>query len=248
MDSNVDDDAGGGDAARRRLFIGLGVLVPLAVFALFSLRHEVKLDWTGAPWIAALPIMAAGMVSGGAASSGLRAWIRAAWGPTLGTMLLIYSAGLHYLVLGLPGLGYNKHIELIPVGWRDLSRQIAETTAAIRKETGGDPLIVGMDRYAIASELAFYGAERTKSAVETSSAHLFEGIGLMYERWTPAELQEGRNLLLVAWDPGDLTGKIIESHAERLGPVEDDVLREDGQIVRHYYHRLAYHYRTIPTP
>jgi dolichol-phosphate mannosyltransferase len=244
MDGNVD----GGDAARRRLFISLSVLVPLAVFALFSLRHEVKLDWTGAPWTAALPIMAAGMVSGGAASRGFRAWIRAAWGPTLVTMLLIYGAGLHYLVLGLPGLGYNKHIELIPVGWRDLSRQIAETTAAIRKETGGDPLIVGMDRYAIASELAFYGAERTKSAVETSSAHLFEGIGLMYERWTPAEFQEGRNLLLVAWDPRDLTGKIIESRAERLGPVEDDVLRVDGQIVRHYYHRVAYHYRINPLP
>jgi dolichol-phosphate mannosyltransferase len=248
MDGNVDDHAGGGDAARRRLFVSLGVLVPLAVFALFSLRHEVKLDWTGAPWIAALPIMAAGMVSGGAASSGFRAWIRAAWGPTLVTMLLIYGAGLHYLVLGLPGLGYNRHIELIPVGWRDLSRQIAETAAAIREKTGGDPLIVGMDRYAIASELAFYGAERAKSAVETSSAHLFEGIGLMYERWTPAELQEGRNLLLVAWDPGDLTGKIIESRAERLGPVEDDVLREDGQIVRHYYHRVAYHYRAVPLP
>ncbi|HWY93753.1 MAG TPA: glycosyltransferase family 39 protein [Steroidobacteraceae bacterium] len=248
MNGNVADEAGGGDTARRRLFIGLGVLVPLAVFALFSLRHEVKLDWTGAPWIAALPLMAAGMVSGGAASRGFRAWIRAAWGPTLVTVLLIYGAGLHYLVLGLPGLGYNEHIELIPVGWRDLSRQIAETTAAIHKETGGDPLIVGMDRYAIASELAFYGAERSKSAVETSSAHLFEGIGLMYERWTPAELQEGRNLLLVAWDPRDLTGNIIESHAERLGPVEDDVLREDGQIVRHYYHRLAYHYRANPLP
>jgi len=240
--------AGNGDAPRRRLFISLGVLVPLAVFALFSLRHEVKLDWTGATWIAALPIMAAGMISTGAASSGFRAWIRAAWAPTLATMLLIYGAGLHYLVLGLPGLGYSKHIELIPVGWRDFSRQIAETAAAIRKDTGGDPLIVGMDRYAIASELAFYGAERTKSAVETSSAHLFEGIGLMYERWTPPELQEGRNLLLVAWDPRDITGKVIESHAERLGPVVDDVLRQDGQIVRHYYHRLAYHYRTIPRP
>jgi len=246
---NVGGNVGGnGDTARRRMFTNMAILVPLAVFALFSLRHEVKLDWTGASWIAALPIMAAGMISTGAALSGFGAWIRAAWAPTLVTMLLIYGAGLHYLVLGLPGVGYGKHIELIPVGWRDLSRRIAETTAAIRKETGGDPLIVGMDRYAIASELAFYGAERTKSAVETSSAHLFGGIGLMYERWTPAELQEGRNLLLVAWDPGDLTGKIIESHAERLGPVEDDVLREDGQIVRHYYHRLAYHYRPIPLP
>jgi dolichol-phosphate mannosyltransferase len=246
---NVGSNAGGSrDAARRRMFTTMTILVPLAVFALFSLRHEVKLDWTGAPWIAALPIMAAGMISTGAALSGFRAWIRGAWAPTLVTMLLIYGAGLHYLVLGIPGLGYGKHIELIPVGWRDFSRQIAETAAAVPKETGGDPLIVGMDRYAIASELAFYGAERTKSAVETSSAHLFEGIGLMYERWTPPELQEGRNLLLVAWDPGDLAGKVIESHAERLGPVEDDVLRQDGQTVRHYYHRLAYHYRAIPLP
>jgi dolichol-phosphate mannosyltransferase len=242
------EQIGNGDAARRRLFINIAILVPLTVFALFSLRHEVKLDWTGAPWVAALPVLAAGMVSTGAALSGLRAWIRAAWAPTLVTMLLIYGAGLHYLVLGLPGLGYGKHIELMPVGWRDFSRQITASAAAIGKATGTDPLIVGMDRYAIASELAFYGAEATKSAVETSSAHLFGGIGLMYERWTPPELQEGRTLLLVAGDPGELTGKSIESHAERWGPVEDDVLRRDGEVVRHYYHRLAYNYRAIPRP
>jgi dolichol-phosphate mannosyltransferase len=245
-------DTGGpaqvGDAARRRLFINIAILVPLTVFALFSLRHEVKLDWTGAPWIAALPVMAAGMTSTGAALSGLRAWVRAAWMPTLVTMLLIYGAGLQYLVLGLPGLGYGTHIELVPVGWREFSRQVVGTAAAFRKENGADPLIVGMDRYAIASELAFYGAERTHSAVETSSAHLFDGMGLMYERWTPPKSQEGRTLLLIAWDPMDLTGKAVESRAERLGPVEDDVLRRNGQVVRHYYHRLAYNYRSIPRP
>jgi dolichol-phosphate mannosyltransferase len=239
--------AGGNDAARGRLFINMAILVPLAMFALFSLRHEVKLDWTGAPWIAAVPVMAAGMIST-ATLSGFRAWIRAAWAPTLVTMLLIYAAGLHYLVMGLPGLGYGKHIELIPVGWHDFSRRVAETAAAVRKETGVDPLIVGMDRYAIASEVAFYGAKATKSVVQTSSAHLFGGIGLMYERWTPPELQVGRTLLLVAWDREDLTGKTIQSHAERLGPVEDETLSRDGQIVRHYYQRLAYNYRTNPRP
>jgi dolichol-phosphate mannosyltransferase len=242
------EPAAAGDAARRRLFLNAAILVPLTVFALFSLRHEVKLDWTGAPWIAALPVMAAGMASTGAALSRLRVWIRAAWTPTLVTMLLIYGAGLHYLVLGLPGVGYSKHIELIPVGWHDFGRRIMEIAAAIRRQTGSDPLIVGMDRYAIASELAFYGAESRQSAVETSSAHLFGGIGLMYERWTPAESQEGRTLLLVAWDPLDLTGPAVESHAERLGPVEDEVLRRDGQVVRHYYYRLAYNYRGGPQP
>jgi dolichol-phosphate mannosyltransferase len=232
---------GNGDARRQWCFLAAAVLIPLAVFALFSLRHEVKLDWTGAPWTAALPLMAAGMAAAGPSLKGMRAWVRAAWPPTLVTLLLIYGAGLQYLMLGLPGLGYSKHIELIPVGWRDLSHRVLDAAARVRAETGSEPLIVGMDRYAIASELAYYGAGRT-----TSSSHLFGGVGLMYERWTPAQLQEGRNLLLVAWDPNDLTGYEVESHAERWGPLEDEVLIRDGQVVRHYYHRVAYNYRSAP--
>jgi hypothetical protein len=73
-------------------------------------------------------------------------------------------------------------------------------------------------------------------------------MGLMYARWTPPELQEGRNLLLIAWDPNELAGKTIESHAERWGPVEDDVLSRDGRVVRHYYHRFAYNYRRVSRP
>jgi dolichol-phosphate mannosyltransferase len=240
--------AAGGDSARQRLFLNTAILIPLSVFAAFSLRHEVKLDWTGAPWVAALPLMAAGMIPSGTTLSGLRAWLSRAWTPTLVIMLLIYGAGLHYLTLGLPGLGYGRHIELVPVGWRELSGRVLQIAAGVRRETGVDPLIVGMDRYAIASELAFYGGEQTRSPVATSSVHLFGGIGLMYERWTPPQAQVGRTLLLVAWDPRDLAGNAVESRAERLGPVEDEVLTHDGQVVRHYYYRVAYNYRVMPPP
>jgi len=63
-----------------------------------------------------------------------------------------------------------------------------------------------MDRYAIASELAFYGGARTATGLETVNSHLFGGMGLMYERWMPAEAQEHRNLLLVAWTQGRARG------------------------------------------
>lgn len=232
----------GGDAARRRLFTSAAILIPLAAFAIFSLRHEVKLDWTGAPWTAALPVMASGMVAAGTGSKGIRSWMRGAWPPTLVATLLICAAGLHYLTLGLPGLGYGKHMELVPVGWRALSLRISDAAARVRAETGSEPLLVGMDRYAIASELEFYG----DPALETTSGHLFGGMGLMYERWTPPELQEGRTLLLVAWDAGDLTGSAVESHAERWGPVEEDVLSRGGHVIRRFYHRIAYNYRRIP--
>jgi len=234
-------EVGGAAAARGWFFIRMAIVIPLAVFALFSLRHEVKLDWTGATWTAALPVMALGM-NMGMNIDGIRAWIRAAWTPTLVTLMLIYGAGLHYLVLGLPGVGYGKHIELVPVGWRELSRQVTELAAAIGRETGEAPTVVGMDRYVVASELAFYQAARHAPSLQISSQHLFGGLGLMYEQWIPSQSQEGRTLLLVAFDPRDIDGKDIESHVERLGPVQEATLTRDGELVRHYYYRVGYRY------
>jgi dolichol-phosphate mannosyltransferase len=230
------------DAARRRRLFNLAILIPVSVFVLFSLRHEVKLDWTGAPWTAALPAMAFVMVNKDLGGRFTR-WSRAAWMPTILGLLLIYGAGLHYLVLGLPGVGYDKHIEVIPVGWRDLSAHILETADAYREKTGIEPLIVGMDRYAIASELSFYGGAHMATGLQTANSHLFGGMGLMYGQWLPPKSQDGRNLLLVAFSPGELDDKFIRARVESLGPIEDDALTRDGVLIRHYYHRMAFNYR-----
>jgi dolichol-phosphate mannosyltransferase len=109
-------------------------------------------------------------------------------------------------------------------------------------------LIVGMDRYAIASELAFYGGARLPSGLKTANSHLFGGMGLMYGQWVPPQSQEHRNLLLVAFDPRELEDSAVAAHVAKLGPIEDDVLRRDGKVVRHYYHRLAFDYRSIISP
>ncbi|HLN49023.1 MAG TPA: glycosyltransferase family 39 protein, partial [Steroidobacteraceae bacterium] len=81
------------DRRRAWRFIQMAILVPLAVFTAFSLRHEVKLDWTGAPWIAAVPALAFGIVhSGQMLQTSLRSWIRNAWTPTLFSLLVLYGA------------------------------------------------------------------------------------------------------------------------------------------------------------
>jgi dolichol-phosphate mannosyltransferase len=175
----------------------------------------------------------------------LRSRVQAAWAPTLVVLVLIYATGLQYLVSGLPGLGYSRYLNDLPVAWRDLSRSVGAAAAAYSRESHNEVLIVGMDRYAIASELAFYGTQQSHSTVETSNSHLFEGMGLMYSRWTPANLQEHRNLLLVSWDPGDLQGRYVEAHAQRLGPLESGVLTRDGATIRTYYYRMAYDYRSL---
>ena len=226
---------------RPRRFMRIAVLVPLSVFVVFSLRHEVKLDWTGAPWAAALPLMAFGAEPH--APGRMNRWLRAAWPATLICMLLVYGGVFYHLVLGIPGLGLTSHTELVPVGWRDFGRQIDGVADAVRARYGEDLLVVGMDRYAIASERAFYSRDRSKAVAETSSWHLFGGMGLMYERWFPAERQAGRTLLLVGWDAADLAAAHLQSHVSGLEPLQEGTLVRDGRVVRRYYYRVAHGYR-----
>jgi dolichol-phosphate mannosyltransferase len=247
--ASVEGSDASADEARKWRFMQMAVGVPLSVFAVFSLRHEVKLDWTGAPWVAAVPALAYGIVhSAQAVQTGVRAWIRAAWAPTLAVLVLFYAAGLYYLALGIPGVGYSKHSELIPVGWQEFGARIRQLADDSERASGKAPLIVGMDRYAIASELAFYAPDRAKSVSETTSAHLFGQVGLMYERWFPVNRQEGRTLLLVAWDRGDLASGRVAASVERLDPIEEGVIVRDDQVIRHYYYRLAHGYRGIREP
>jgi len=237
------------DPSRVWLLLKVAALVPFTVFALFSLRHEVKLDWTGAPSLAVVPALAFGIVhSLPGVTSGFSLFIRRAWAPTLIALLLLYGAGLYDLTVGIPGVGYGRHAELVPIGWRDLGGQVSAIAADIDKRTGDDPLIVGMDRYAIASELAFYSPDQVKSVRSTSSAHLFGQVGLMYERWFPPAAQTGRTLLLVAWNRGDLESAGIVSSVERLEPVQEGVVTRDNGVIRPYYYRVAYGYRGLTAP
>jgi dolichol-phosphate mannosyltransferase len=214
-------------------FLCVGVLVPMAVFVIFSVRHEVKLDWTGAPCLGAAR----------AGASGSRQWLRTAWPVTFVVMLALYTLGFYHLTEGIPGLGYTRHTELLPVEWRDFGQQIDGIADGVREQYGDNLLVVGMDRYAIASELAFYSNDQRKAVASRSSWHLFDELGLMYEQWFPLKLQAGRNLLLVAWDPADLASSRLEKRVAELEPIHDGVLTRDGTVVRHFYYRVAHGYQ-----
>jgi dolichol-phosphate mannosyltransferase len=232
---------------RKWRFIALAIGVPLATFVAVSLRHDVKFDWTGELWLAAVPLMARSMISGAGLSARVDRRIRAAWMATILGLLVAYAAALHFLVLGLPAVSYPAQTELLPIGWRDLGRQVSAIAAQVAAETGSEPLIVGMDRYGIASEVAFYAHSATAPhGIETSGAHLFGWTGLMYQRWVPRDLQNGRTLLLVTWKPEDLADQCVQSRAARFEPVRSGTLTRDGRIIRRFYYRVAYGYRSAP--
>jgi dolichol-phosphate mannosyltransferase len=216
----------------------LAALVPLFVFVVFSLRHDVKIDWTGALWLGAVPALAASIVWFGSQEvRGFRRWLWTAWGPTAVCMLLLYAVGLHYLALGLPGVGYARQLELVPVGWRDLGKQVNEIAAEIRRTTGKEPVIAGMDRYELASELTFYLPASERGAI--TGRNLFGQNGLMYGRWASSLALEDRPLLLVAWDPHDFSDELAAGYVATLGPVQEGMLTRDGTPIREFRYRIG---------
>jgi hypothetical protein len=67
----------------------------------------------------------------------------------------------------------------------------------------------------------------------------------MYTQWMPTKAQDHKDLLLVGYERGDLEDPAVAARVARLGPVEDDQLMRDGKLVRHYYYRRAYDFRSL---
>jgi dolichol-phosphate mannosyltransferase len=237
-------------AHRRQRFIRVFVLVPLAVYTLFSLRHEVKLDWTGTLWLAAVPALAAWLASTGLRANGARSRLHAAWAPTGAVTLVLLGLYLDHLALGLPGVGDAPQMELLPVGWRELGTRINAVAAGLPAENGIRPLVVGMERYVLASEIAFYAPDHRVSVANTGSVNLFGPMGIMYERWFPPQAQRGRTLVLVAFKVEELTAARTAERVASLEPVQTITLTRGGAPFRTVYYRIAHGYRppTLESP
>jgi dolichol-phosphate mannosyltransferase len=172
---------------RKFLFLTLTALFPVAVFTLFSLFREVKLNWTGPAWLSLIPIMAWHMVSG---EGKLVAFLRRAWFPTIAVVLLVFGFALHYATLGFPILAYPKNAPV--VGWEDLARQVEGLEDQWEKALGEEPLIVGMDKHKVTSELAFYRTKlfgkndsEREGVAYTAGPNLVGEESLIYKQWFP---------------------------------------------------------------
>jgi dolichol-phosphate mannosyltransferase len=228
----------------KRLFTIVFTLVPLSVFVLFSLSHEVKVNWTGPLWLAALPALARQISTPlGRRQARLDAFSQRLWPFTLVSAVLLFGGFLHYTAIGLPGVGVDEDLD-VPVAWEEIGRDVEQLAEQVQADLGAEPLVVGMDKYALASELAFYRRHGRKGVELTSSRHHFGGSGLMYGFWFPPGQYAGRTLLLVSLDRTNLERQNIPRWA-RLGPIEERNVLKHGHSVRYCY-RIAYDYRPPP--
>lgn len=232
------------DSARRRLFALVFAGVPLAVFVTFSLLQYPRFHWTSPLWLALLPGIAWMM-----GDDGDRRWsvrqLRRAWQPTVIATVLAYAGLLHYLVLGLPGVPYPRAAQ--HYFWREAAAQVDQVAAELRRQTGQQPVVVGMSKWSIASALAFYTGD---GDVQIRSRNLFNDSAAMFELWYPSLAPLARPLLLVGMDRKTLArnrdGDDLGLYLENPGPIQEVPIRRDGKLLRQLHYRVADGYRGHP--
>ncbi|CUX47212.1 glycosyltransferase family 39 protein [Agrobacterium genomosp. 13] len=215
-------------------------VVPLFVFLIFSLFHSVKLNWTGPVWLALLPGMAHVLLSAiqKRAVPPSVAGVKVA----IAVSVLVCGLCLHYLALGLPFVGYSGTLRGLPVAWEEFVEGAEQIKAKITAETRQNPLLVGMDSYGIASQLAFYRSSQTISK-DITSENLIGGNGLMHRFWWGDRLPIGRVVIMYGLKEGTLSPDGLERQFEKLGPIERRVVRKNGAVAGHFFYRVGYGFR-----
>lgn len=241
-------ETGDADRARnRRLFVLVYALVPLGVFVLFSLSKTVKLNWTGPLWIVLIPWMAANICSGRAPiGPDLLKRVYLAWPATVAVIMLGLAVMLHALTLGFPLGVYPTSSGLL--GWHDLTGQIEQIADRVERETGQEPIVVGMSQYGITAHLGFYRtrilenraqSDRRDALNTTAGRHLLGLSAVMYEYWQPRPVFAGSVLILVGDDQDDLTKRSTARQFEHLGEVHEIIARKEGSVVSTFYYRVG---------
>jgi len=230
-------------------FIIFFTLFPLSIFILFSLHHAPKLNWTGPVWIAALPLVAWGMSSAGRRGKYIFGKI---WAPTAIGLTLIYTLGFLYIYAGMPGLPPQKGMPF-PVAWKEFGQQVEQIEENLEALSGKPPVIIGLDRYWISSQLSFYDDEDEKNISQNSLAafdelnefggrYLIDGESLMWNRWLPEQDAIGRDVIMVSFDQNSLKNPGLSKHFKRLSGITSEPIVKHGSIVGNFHWMVGYEY------
>ena len=225
---------------RVQLFIAVFALTPLSVFVAFSFFHQVKLNWTGPLWLALLPALGQMIAAGRHLAFFRRA---PAWGATIAILLPLYGAGLHYLTLGLPGVPYAGNLHGLPIAWREFGNEAGEIERQVELMAGHEPLLVGMDKYFLASELSFYGRGDDDSLENTAGRGLFGLNSLMFNDWFSGAQETGRTVILFGFTPGHISDGLLAKWFQELGPLAERTVYKAGRPAGRFFYRIGYGFR-----
>jgi dolichol-phosphate mannosyltransferase len=228
---------------RLKFFSMFLALIPLSVFVIYSLQKQPRVNWTGPVWLSLIPLLALGVFPGGPTK--ITGWFASfsqrVWMPTVAILLVLFGSSLYFIETGMPGAGLT-HAMKIPMTWEEIGKEVKDLGGQVKAETGIKPMIVGTDRYRVASELSFYGFD---PAITESIAgrHLVGGDSLMWSRWFLPSEAKGKPVLLIGLEPGTLADDLLKNYFDTMGPIRVRDVVKNRKVVAIFYYRIGYGYK-----
>ena len=226
---------------RQYLWAVTFTVAPLSVFVLYSFFNTPKLNWTAPVWLAAIPLLASDMVPASVTGRGVWAKLNRLWMPTIIALIFIHTGSFYYISLGLPGAGPMSPERLFG-DWRELAEQVGKIRNMVEAKNGTRPVVVGMDKNFISSELSFYDSVNHHG--NTGGAHLFGQRSLMWAVWFPQMSAVGKDILMIDFDHKRLMSPRLSPHFETLSDISMESLKNNGRIVGYFYWRVGHAYRS----
>lgn len=235
-------NAADSEARRRRLFMRIFTIVPLAVFFWLSLFGWPKFHWTAPVWLAILPAMA-WMLGQRDVWQKATGWLKAGWKPTIAVCMLFYALAMHYVVLGIPGVpyvGFTEHYF-----WREATHEVQRLARNVQQQTGQKPIVVGMSKWSVAASLSFYDDQ--DQPMDIRGRNMFMQNAAMYDFWYPSEPPTSRPIILVGMKQHQLEHDIdgndnITPLLVQPGPIRELKIEREGKPLRGLYYRVAQGY------
>ena len=127
--------------------------------------------------------------------------------------------------------------------WRGFAKSVGKIKRMVEMQTGARPVVVGMDKNFISSELSFYDSMNDYGI--TGGAHLFGHRSLMWAVWFPPSAGLGKDILMIDFDRKRLTSPKLSEYFETLSDVSMENLVHNGRVVGHFYWRVGRAYRPL---
>ncbi|HLU39216.1 MAG TPA: glycosyltransferase family 39 protein [Planctomycetota bacterium] len=227
---------------RRRLAAPLAkaamlcVLVPLAGFALVSLRREVGAHWTAAPWTGALVLLAVAFALRDPWTG--RRWARVAWRGSWALSLVVLAAAHAFAAaphafarLEVAG-GQPRRVLRNLFGWPEVGRAVAAACAALRAEPDSQGVFVAAGQYGTAAAIAFYTPGRPQVALWGA----LRNHGRSYAQWDDWAALRGRDAVFVSKRPlADWEVRLLQERFAVVGPVERIPITVGGEEGNAFY-------------
>ena len=126
------------------------------------------------------------------------------------------------------------------MAWSEFGKAVSAIETDVRRNSAAPVVLIGTDKYFLASEMAFYARQAQRAPSRSIGQSAVGGSSLMYDLWYPAKSVQGSTAVLVSLKRNELQQADLAGYFQRLGDIQEQVVRKNGSVVGSFYYRIGY--------